>query len=147
MSRLLDSYLKQKVALTLEMGDRPCRATFCTLQELNYRISVFETFQSIYHAAKTMAYTNMSEHYRLFDGFVHIIMDERRYKSSDPEVESRRQTAYNTMVSVVNTYRKKYSGYVQKNPSDYIDDISETMNTFLSVWLAHRNTYYNIKGA
>ncbi len=146
MSRFLDSYRKQRVELTLEMGDHPSRETFLRLQELTYRIGVYETFQTIYSAAKAMAYTNPADHYRMFDGFVSLLMSERIYKSKSPEIEAKRETVFNTMVSFVDGYRKKYSRYVFKYPCNYIDDISETMNTFLSVWLAHRNTYFEIKG-
>ncbi len=144
MSRFLDNCLKQKVTFTLEMGDRPTKATFFHLQEVTYRISVFETFQSLYRAAKTMAYTNPIEHYKMFDSFVTFLVSERRYESQNPDIQSKRATAYNTMLSVVADYRKKYSSYVLKNPCDYIDDISSTMNAFLSVWLAHRNTYIEL---
>ncbi len=147
MSRLLDSYRSQKVKLTLEMDDRPCRQTFSLLQEVNYRISVYETFQSIYRASKTMAYRDCAEHYRMFDGFVKMILAERCFETTDPDLQARRETAYTSLLSVVSEYRKKYANYRFRNPCDYIDDISGTMNAFLSVWLAHRNTYYNIKGA
>lgn len=146
MSKLLDSYRKKRVSLMLEMDEHPNKQTFALLQEVTYRISIYETFQVIYHASKFMAYKDYAEHYRMFDGFVKMILPERCFSSVDPDTEAKRKTAYNSLWAVVTDYRKKYSSYRFRNPCDYIDDISETMNAFLSVWLAHRNTYFEIIG-
>lgn len=144
MSMLLDKYLKLKVAFTLDMHERPDKAAFLKLQEVNYRLDVVETIQGIYRAAKTMAYTQASEHYRMFDSYVTLLLSERHYDASNPEIQTKRETAHKAMQSVVNDYRKKFSSYVLKNGCDYIDDISTAMNTFLSAWLAYRNTYTEI---
>lgn len=145
MSKVLESYLKLKVNLTLEMADRPNLFTFQKLQEVHYRISVFETMQMIYRASKMMAYTKPVDHYKMFDGYVRQLISERMCSSSKSDVQAKRETAYKALQSVVADYRKKFASYVFKNGCDYIDDISAAMNSFLSVWLAHRNTYVEIK--
>jgi hypothetical protein len=150
MSRFLESLLKKKVALTLDMGERPDKDTYLMLMEVNYRISAFETIQCLYTASKKMAYTDSVGHYKLFDAYVTMLMGERNDSPKDdagypwPEMLAKRDTSYKMLKDVVDNYRQKFRNDAPTNPCDYIDAITSTMNTFLTAWLAHRNTYIKL---
>lgn len=145
MSKYLDRILKKKVELTLQMGDGPNEDAFLRLQEVTYRIGVFEDLQSLYRAAKMMAYTNPRKHYEMFDSFVTMLLTERVSKLGKPLDDTRCETAYKSLNTVVRDYRQRYAdNRFPKTPCDYIDRMSETMNAFLSAWLSFRNTIINL---
>lgn len=69
------------------------------VQELNYRISVLETFQNFCKTAPVTTDTRvMSFHYQLVDAYTRFLMNERKFGlKTDENGQKKRETAFSAI--------------------------------------------------
>ena len=73
------------------------------MQELNYRICVLETFESLCKSAPvTMDTKSMGFHFQLVDAYVRFTLNERKFgPKTDAEGQKKRETALQSFTQVV----------------------------------------------
>lgn len=116
------------------------------LQEVKYRICVFETMRNFCQTAPvTMEAKFMGYHYQLVDAYIHFIEAERKFGPKvDENGQKKRETAANSLARVIADQKKRFSNYHPANQDQYKRDITNMINTVLSVWVQYRDTYINV---
>lgn len=116
-------------------------------QELNYRIEVLETFQCFCKTAPVTADAGIiGYHHQLVLAFVKKIVTERQLgERSDQEGTKRRETAQNSLQSVVDDCSKRFSAFRAESEGQYQKALGAFINTILPVWLQYRTSYVDIK--
>lgn len=116
------------------------------MQELNYRICVLETFQTLCKAAPVTMDTNaLGYHFQLVDAYVEFILHERRFGArTDAEGLKKRETALISFERIVQDGRKRFSSFLPKTNEQYQRSVSQYINTILPAWMQYRNAYINL---
>lgn len=115
------------------------------MQELNYRICVLETFESLCKSAPvTMDTKSMGFHFQLVDAYVRFTLNERKFgPKTDAEGQKKRETALQSFTQVVQDGRKRFSSFNASTQEQYKTCINNYIKTILPVWMQYRNTYIN----
>ena len=125
---LQNNYRSQIAANSLPLEDN------LKMQEVNYRICVLETFESLSKSAPiTMDTKVMGYHYQLVDAYVKFA-----------EGIKKRETAAASFEKVVQDGRKRFSSFSPTSQDQYRSTIGNYILTVLSVWMQYRNTYINV---
>ena len=116
------------------------------MQEVNYRICVLETFESLSKSAPiTTDPKVMGYHYQLVDGYVKFVLTERKFgPRTDAEGMKKRETAAMSFEKVVQDGRKRFSSFKPTSQDQYKSTIGNYILTLLPVWMQYRNTYINV---
>ena len=116
-----------------------------SMQELNYRICVLETFESLCKSAPvTMDTKAMGFHFQLVDAYVRFTLNERKFgPKTDAEGQKKRETALQSFTQVVQDGRKRFSSFNASTQEQYKTCINNYIKTILPVWMQYRNTYIN----
>lgn len=111
-------------------------------QELLYRIDVLETCMAYSKTAPVTADQRvLISHYRLFDGFLNCVLQERRMGvPTDEKGQKQRETAFGNFLGVVNDFRKKFNSFAPRSQDEYRNIITQMIQTILPAWIAYRNT-------
>lgn len=135
-----DTYVSQIIEGCLPLDE------LLFVQELNYRISVLETFQNFCKTAPVTTDTRvMSFHYQLVDAYTRFLMNERKFGlKTDENGQKKRETAFSALERVIQDTRKRFSSFVPGTQDQYKKSIIQLVNTILPVWLQYRNTYIEI---
>ena len=115
------------------------------MQELNYRICVLETFESLCKSAPvTMDTKAMGFHFQLVDAYVRFTLNERKFgPKADAEGQKKRETALQSFTQVAQDGRKRFSSFSASTQEQYKTCINNYIKTILPVWMQYRNTYIN----
>lgn len=115
------------------------------MQELNYRICVLETFESLCKSAPvTMDTKAMGFHFQLVDAYVRFTLNERKFgPKTDAEGQKKRETALQSFTQVAQDGRKRFSSFSTSTQEQYKTCINNYIKTILPVWMQYRNTYIN----
>ena len=137
---LQNNYRSQIAANSLPLEDN------LKMQEVNYRICVLETFESLSKSAPiTMDTKVMGYHYQLVDAYVKFVLTERKFgPKTDTEGIKKRETAAASFEKVVQDGRKRFSSFSPTSQDQYRSTIGNYILTVLSVWMQYRNTYINV---
>lgn len=137
---LQNNYRSQIAANSLPLEDN------LKMQEVNYRICVLETFESLSKSAPiTMDTKVMGYHYQLVDANVKFVLTERKFgPKTDTEGIKKRETAAASFEKVVQDGRKRFSSFSPTSQDQYRSTIGNYILTVLSVWMQYRNTYINV---
>ena len=116
------------------------------MQELNYRIGVLETFQSLVKTAPLSTDTSvLKQHYGIFDVSLRYLLKDHKFGvATDDNGKKRRQTAEKAVMDVISANQKKFTSFVAETQDQYKRYISECANTVLPMWLQFRDTYITI---
>lgn len=148
MATVLEQYKLRQSTWTaqIEAGKLPPELLL-SVQELNYRIGVIETFQSF---CKTAPVTTDGKvlcfHYQLVDAYIQLLLAERKFGvKTDKAGMKRRQTAETSLQRVVQDNRKQFSSFKASTPEQYKTTVLKMINTFLPIWMQFRETYVQIR--
>ena len=148
MATVLEQHKLRQSAWTaqIEAGKLPPELLL-SVQELNYRIGVIETFQSF---CKTAPVTTDGKvlcfHYQLVDAYIQLLLAERKFGvKTDEAGMKRRQTAETSLQRVVQDKRKQFSSFKASTPEQYKNTVLKMINTFLPIWMQFRETYVQIR--
>lgn len=145
MSSILKNYTEKRDKVSSELDEYFSKDNFVLLQELDYRISVFRSLQALFKGACMMSAENYIGHLKMLDGYVSYLPKERNYASPDNRIQERRSTALKNLNSVIADFRKRFSQYDYENSEKYARDAHCVISNIISVWIAYRNTYIEIK--
>jgi len=147
MATILDQYReKQNVIRSKAAENSLMLEELLTMQELNYRICVLETFQTFCKSAPiTMDTKAMGYHFQLVNAYVNFVLNERRFgPKTDADGQKKRETALMSFERVVQDGKKRFSSFSAGTNEQYKKSISQYVNTILPVWMQYRNTYINL---
>lgn len=147
MANLLEQYLEKREELTSQIKANSMPVDSLTiLQELNYRISVLETFKAFSQAAPVTADTKvMGYHYQIVDAYIRFLGTERKFgPKADENGQTKRETAASALERVAQDGRKRFASFKANTQDQYKNCIGNLINTVLPVWVQYRNTYVNI---
>lgn len=147
MATVLEQYLlkqadfqSQITANNLPMND------LMLLQELNYRICVLETVQSLCKTAPISTDLKViSWHYQMLFTYISIIQKERKFGPKlDEEGQKKRDTALSSLETVIHDGKRRFNNFSMPTQDHYKKCISSFCNTVLPMWMQYRNTYIKI---
>jgi len=149
MATILESYRNMKTAHEsgIQTGNAG-QVSVWTYQELLYRIEVLEVCQMFVKSAPdSVDIKILVTHYQMVDAFVQNLTLERRYGvNSGDEAKKQCDTAYGSLIQVIEGYRKGFGSFAPGNDSGcYRKAIAGVIQTVLPVWIQYRQTYTEIK--
>ena len=144
MATLLEEYNQKKASIY----DQVVRGSFpvdqlLAYQELLYRIDVLESCLAFVRTAPVTADSRiLGYHYRVVDGFLTCVLQERQFgPHGDEKLNKQRQTAQSNLNTVIATFRKRFQCFAPTNQNAYAHEIQTMINTILPAWISYRNTY------
>ena len=149
MATMLENYQAQKISF--DDGTQtamPGPDQIWRQQELLYRIEVLETCQMFVKTAPNSVARNvLVSHYQMVDGYIQNLVFERRYGyASNEEIKKQRDTAYDSLNLVIESYRKHFGSFAPENDiGRYRKAITSVIQTVLPAWIQYRQTYIEIK--
>lgn len=147
MATILQQYeeKRKQIYQKIAEGDLPLQEVL-TMQELNYRICVLDTFQSLCRMAPvTTAARSMGFHFQMLDAYIRFLPLERRFgPKADEAGQKKRETALKSLERVAEDGRKRFMSFHAETPEQYKETARQYVNTVLPVWLQYRNTYITI---
>lgn len=147
MATVLDLYHAKQADIRSQIeADSLPPESLLIMQELNYRVSVLETFRCLCQAApETTDVRAMGYHFQLVDASMRFAMTERRFgPKTDAEGQKKRETALLSLQRVVENGKKQFSSFNASSQTQYKTTIHQYVNAVLSVWMQYRNTYVSI---
>ena len=147
MATMLENYLEQKNSLDVLMATQPLASNrVWQYQELLYRIEVLGVCQMFSKTApQTMESKALVAHYQMVDAYIQSLSCERRYgESQDDDSQKRRNTAHNSLQSVIMDHRKRFASFAPDSDERYKSEILKAINTILPAWIGYRNTFVEI---
>lgn len=144
MAFLLDKYYERREAFRSQVAENSLPPEDLILvQELDYRISVLETFQTFCKAAPLSTDTKvLANHYQLFNYCICNLLAERKFgKKTDDNGKKKRETAFESFDKVIKDNQKRFASFSAQTQNQYKTSISNCVNTVLPVWVQYRDTY------
>lgn len=147
MATLLDNYKNKQESFNamIAKNELPLDCVL-TLQEVKYRICVFETMRNFCQTAPvTMEAKYMGYHYQLVDAYLHFLVAEHKFGPKvDENGQRKRETAAESLARVIADQKKRFSNYHPANQDQYKRDIGNMINSVLAVWVQYRDAYIKI---
>lgn len=150
MATILEQYRKRQNEIREQIAANSLPLDqILIMQELNYRICVLETFESLCKSAPvTMDTKAMGFHFQLVDAYVRFTLNERKFgPKTDAEGQKKRETALQSFTQVAQDGRKRFSSFSASTQEQYKTCINNYIKTILPVWMQYRNTYINLQEA
>ena len=145
---LLEKYWKIRMDFTeSHIETMPVPLQLWAYQELIYRIDVLEVLKQIKDAVPLSTDMNvLKPHYKVLDAYLENLKKERDFPpAKNADGQKQRETALESLCSVIDCYRKRYGNYAPQSPEQYQKDIISTISTVLPAWIQYRNTINEIK--
>ncbi len=147
MATILDQYREKQNEIRSKAAENSLMLEeLLTMQELNYRVCVLETFQIFCKSAPiTMDTKAMGYHFQMVNAYVNFVLNERRFgPKADADRQKKRETALASFERVVQDGKKRFTSFSAGTNEQYKKSISQYVNTILPVWMQYRNTYINL---
>jgi len=147
MATILDQYRERQNEIRSKAAENSLMLEeLLTMQELNYRVCVLETFQTFCKSAPiTMDTKAMGYHFQMVNAYVNFVLNERRFGlKADADGQKKRETALASFERVVQDGKKRFTSFSAGTNEQYKKSISQYVNTILPVWMQYRNTYINL---
>lgn len=147
MATILDQYREKQNEIRSKVAENSLMLEeLLTMQELNYRICVLETFQTFCKSAPiTMDTKAMGYHFQMVNAYVKFVLNERRFgPKTDADGQKKRETALASFERIVQDGKKRFTSFSAGTNEQYKKSISQYVNTILPVWMQYRNTYINL---
>lgn len=145
--QLLDVYKNKQMELQKKIEAKELKLDVLpVLQELNYRVFVFETIQAFCRTAPvTLDKKALSYHYQLIAASLRSLLGERKFGPQvNEENKQMRETAGLNLEQVISDGLKRFNGFEPLMPEEYKNRVFKLINAVLTVWVQYRNTYVNI---
>lgn len=118
------------------------------LQEVNYRICVLETFQSMMRVIPvTTDLQVIVKHFQVVYFYMELLLKERKFGPKLDETQrQKRDTALASLENVVRDGKKRFMSFTAPNPDSYKKCIGKYCNAVLPMWMQYRETYIRLQG-
>ena len=147
MASVLNQYRERQAAAREQMAaDKLSARHLLAVQELNYRVCMLETFQSLCMAAPlTLDTREMGYHFQMVDACMRFVLTERKFgPKTDEEGQKKRQTAHSSLERVVMDGKRRFTSFTAGSQEQYRANVNCYVNTVLPVWLQYRDTYIQL---
>ena len=144
---VLEKYQARREICELEIGNSCFRQDeIMDIQELDYRISVMSTLQSLLAAVPlTVEMAEIAYHYQVLTGYIDQVAKERRFGPAMDERQVRkRDTALAFLLDVIEDGKKRFKGFVAEDVLSYRKKIALYCQSVLSAWIQYRETYIRL---
>lgn len=149
MATLLEYYQKKNEDYHSQMAEDSFPPDdILALQEMNYRICVLDTFQSMLWAAPvTTDMQVLGKHYQVISAYMELLLKERKFgPKMDETQKQKRDTALSSLENVVKDGKKRFMSFTASTPNCYKETIKNYCRAVLTVWMQYRETYINLQG-
>lgn len=116
------------------------------LQEMNYRICVLETFQSMMRVIPmTTDLQVIANHFQVISCYMELLLKERKFgPKMDETQKQKRDTALASLENVVRDGKKRFMSFTAQTPDSYKKCMGKYCNTVLPMWMQYRETYISL---
>lgn len=116
------------------------------LQEMNYRICVLETFQTMLRVIPiTTDLQVIVKHFQVASFYMELLLKERKFGPKMDE-KQKRETALASLETVVRDGKERFMRFTAPSVNSYKQSIQKYCNTVLPMWMQYRETYISLKG-
>lgn len=147
MAFLIEKYYERREAFRSQVAENSLPPDDLVLvQELDYRISILETFQTFCKAAPLTADTKvLVNHYQLVNLSICNLLTERKFGTkTDDNGKKKRETAALSLDKVVKDNQKRFASFAAQTQNQYKTSITNYINAVLPVWVQYRDTYVKL---
>lgn len=118
------------------------------LQEMNYRMCVLETFQSMLRVTPiTTDLQVIVKHFQVVYFYMELLLKERKFGPKMDETQrQKRDTALESLENVVRDGKERFMSFTAPNPDSYKKCIGKYCNAVLPMWMQYRETYISLQG-
>ncbi len=147
MAFLIEKYYERREAFRSQVAENSLPPDDLVLvQELDYRISILETFQTFCKAAPLTTDTKvLVNHYQLVNLSICNLLTERKFGTkTDDNGKKKRETAALSLDKVVKDNQKRFASFAAQTQNQYKTSITNYINAVLPVWVQYRDTYVKL---
>lgn len=147
MASILTKYYERQAAIQEQIAENSLPPDeLLQMQELNYRIGVLETFQSLLKTAPiSLEVKVLVYHYQITDVCMRHLLTEHKFGIAvDESGKKKRETAQQALADVIRNHQKQFSSFKAETQDHYKKCILNCVNTILPVWMQYRDTYTKI---
>ena len=147
MAFLIEKYYERREAFRSQVAENSLPPDDLILvQELDYRISILETFQTFCKAAPLTTDTKvLVNHYQLVNLSICNLLTERKFGTkTDDNGKKKRETAALSLDKVVKDNQKRFASFAAQTQNQYKTSITNYINAVLPVWVQYRDTYVKL---
>lgn len=118
------------------------------LQEMNYRMCVLETFQSMLRVTPmTTELQVIANHFQIISCYMELLLKERKFGPKLDETQrQKRDTALASLENVVRDGKERFMSFTAPYPDSYKKCIGKYCNAVLPMWMQYRETYIRLQG-
>lgn len=118
------------------------------LQEMNYRMCVLETFQSMLRVTPiTTDLQVIVKHFQVVYFYMELLLKERKFgPKMDEAQKQKRDTALASLEAVVHDGKERFMSFTAPSVISYKQSIGKYCNAVLPMWMQYRETYISLQG-
>lgn len=147
MASMLTQYHERKSVIKEQVSENSLPLDeLLQMQELDYRIGVLETFQSLSKTAPiSMDAKVLVQHYQVVDVCIRYLLTDHKFGPvTDESGKKKRETAQKALQDMIRDNQKRFTSFKAETQDHYKKCISNCVNTILPMWLQYRDTYITI---
>lgn len=149
MATVLEQYQKKRGDYRSQMAaDSFPLDELMNLQEMNYRMCVLETFQSMLRVTPiTTDLQVIVKHFQVVYFYMELLLKERKFGPKMDETQrQKRDTALASLENVVRDGKERFMNFTAPYPDSYKKCIGKYCNAVLPMWMQYRETYISLQG-
>ena len=147
MATILEQYQQKRESYRSQIAaDSFPPDELMNLQEMNYRICVLETFQSMLRVIPiTTDLQVIAKHFQVVYFYMELLLKERKFGPKMNEVQKqKRDTALTSLETVVHDGKERFMSFTAPSLDSYKKSIEKYCNTVLPMWMQYRETYISL---
>lgn len=142
MATILEQYQKKSEDYRSQIAaDSFPPEELMSLQEMNYRICVLETFQSMLRVTPiTTDLQVIVKHFQVVYFYMELLLKERKFGPKVDEAQKqKRDTALASLEAVVHDGKERFMSFTAPSVNSYKQSIGRYCNTVLPMWMQYRD--------
>lgn len=147
MATILEQYQQKRESYRSQIAaDSFPPDELMNLQEMNYRICVLETFQSMLRVIPiTTDLQVIAKHFQIIYFYMELLLKERKFgPKMDETQKQRRDTALASLEAVVRDGKERFMSFTAPSVNSYKQSIGRYCDTVLPMWMQYRETYIRL---
>lgn len=147
MATILEQYQQKRESYHSQIAaDSFPPEELMNLQEMNYRICVLETFQSMLRVTPiTTDLQVIVKHFQVVYFYMELLLKERRFGPKMNEAQKqKRDTALASLEAVVHDGKERFMSFTAPSVNSYKQSIGKYCNAVLPMWMQYRETYMSL---
>lgn len=147
MATILEQYQQKRESYRSQIAaDSFPPEELMNLQEMNYRICVLETFQSMLRVTPiTTDLQVIVKHFQVVYFYMELLLKERKFgPKMDEAQKQKRDTALASLEAVVHDGKERFMSFTAPSVNSYKQSIGKYCNAVLPMWMQYRETYMSL---